>query len=124
MAEIKDCVGKKIKISRTSITIKDENEKTRGVVRDITNFHDLQENKQTKYYKMLRELGVWGNRNFDGICIVKDDIMYIFRNIKSKFFHKKYGYFSESERQKAEEREALYNAIKAAGIDVVECILL
>ena len=35
MAEIKDCIGKKVKISKGSITIKTEDGKTCGVVRNI-----------------------------------------------------------------------------------------
>ena len=45
-----------------------------------------------------------------------------FRNIKSKLFHEKYGFISEEEKQKAEETETIYNAIRTAGIDVIECV--
>lgn len=45
MAEIKDCIGKNVKISRGSITIKGDNGKTCGVVRNIRRFHNIQTNK-------------------------------------------------------------------------------
>ena len=54
--------------------------------------------------------------------IIKDNEMYVFRNIKSKLWHEKYGFISEEEKQKAEEMETIYNAIRTAGIDVIECI--
>lgn len=47
--------GKVIKISKNSITIKDENGKTCGVVRNVISLHDIQPNKQIEYYKMLKE---------------------------------------------------------------------
>ena len=53
---------------------------------------------------------------------MSDGTMYVFRNIKSKLFHEKYGFISEGEKQKAEEMETIYNAIKTAGIDVIECV--
>ncbi len=62
MADIKDCIGKEIKIGKTSITIKGENGKTCGVVRDIKKFIDLQANKQIDYFKLLRKSGIWGNK--------------------------------------------------------------
>ena len=55
-------------------------------------------------------------------CIIEDGTMYVFRNIKSKLFHEKYGFISEEEKQKAEETETIYNAIRTAGIDVIECV--
>lgn len=62
MAGIKDCVGKKIKISKSSITIKSEEGKTCGVVRDIKKFKDIQPNKEFRYFHILKECGAWGNR--------------------------------------------------------------
>lgn len=45
MADIKDCKGKKVKISRNSITIKGDNGKTCGVIRNIISVKDVQPNK-------------------------------------------------------------------------------
>ena len=121
MAEIKDCIGKKIKISKSSITIKDDNNKTCGVIRNITSLYDLQANKQIDYYKTLRKLGLHGKISIKE-CIIANGTMYVFRNIKSKLFHEKYGFISEEEKQKAEETETIYNAIKTAGLNVIECV--
>lgn len=123
MAEIKDCVGKNIKISKCSITIKSKEGKTCGVVKNIRKLHDIQTNKQMDYFHLLRKSGAWGSSNFDmDNCIEKDGKLYAFRNMKSKMFHEKYGYFSENEIKNAEEQESIYNALKYNGIDVIECI--
>lgn len=121
MAEIKDCIGKNVKISKCSITIKSENGKTNGVVRNITSLYDLQANRQMEYYQKIRKLGLHGKISIKD-CIIVDGIMYVFRNIKSKLWHEKYGYITEEEKQKAEETETIYNALKTAGIDVIECV--
>ena len=121
MAEIKDCIGKKIKISKGSITIKTDDEKTSGVVRNITSLYDLQANRQMDYYKTIRKLGLHGKISIKD-CIIADGTMYVFRNIKSKLFHEKYGFISDEERQNAVEQETIYNTIKTAGIDVIECV--
>lgn len=125
MAEIKDCVGKEIKISKCSITIKSEEGKTCGVIRDIRKFKDIQPNKASGYFHLLRKCGAWGNRNFNiDNCIEKDGKLYVFRNIKGKIFHEKYGYFTEDEIRNAEEQENIYNALKDARIDVIECVFV
>lgn len=121
MAEIKDCNGKKVKISKGSITIKSEDGKTSGVVRNIISLYDLQANKQMEYYRKIRKLGLHGKISIKD-CIILDGTMYVFRNIKSKLWHEKYGFISEEEKHKAEETETIYNAIKTAGIDVIECV--
>lgn len=123
MAEIKDCKGKHVKISKGSITIKAEDGKTCGVVRNTTSLYDLQANKQMEYYQKLRKLGLHGKISIKD-CIIADGIMYVFRNIKSKLWHDKHGYITEEEKQKAEETETIYNALKTAGIDVIECVYI
>ena len=107
MAEIKDCIGKNVRISKCSITIKSDDGKTCGVVRDIRKFKDIQPNKTLDYFHILRKCGAWGNKNFSvDNCIEKD------------------GNFTEEEKNNAEEQENIYNALKVTGIDVIECLFI
>lgn len=76
-----------------------------------------------EYYQKLRKLGLHGKISIKD-CIIADGIMYVFRNIKSKLWHDKHGYITEEEKQKAEETETIYNALKTAGIDVIECVYI
>lgn len=125
MAEIKDCIGKNVKISKCSITIKSDDGKTCGVVRGIRKFKDIQPNKVSKYFHLLRRCGAWGNKNFSvNNCVEKDGELYAFRNMESKMFHEKYGYFTEKEKSNAEEQENIYNALKTVGINVIECVFV
>lgn len=123
MAEIRDCVGKKVKISKGSITIKSEEGKTCGVVRNIVSLYDMQPNRQMEYYGKLRKLGLHGKISIKD-CIVSNNTLYVFRNVKSKLFHEQYGYMTEEEKARAEQNDMLYNTVRENGVEVVECIFL
>lgn len=122
--EILECKGRKIKISRGSITVKSDDGKTCGIVRNIISLYNIQPNKQVVFYGELRRKGLNSMKiGLDNI-IIKDDILYFFRNIKSKLFHEKYGYFSDEEKRKAKEEDTLYKQIAEAGYDVIECVFI
>lgn len=123
MANIKDCINQRIKISKGSITIKNENDKTCGIVKNIISLYDLQPNKQIEYYSKLKKMGLHGNISIKN-CIIHDNNLYVFRNIKHKLFQKQYGYFSEDEKIKAQKEEVFYNTLKTHGIEVIECIFV
>lgn len=123
MANINDCIGKRIKISTNSITIKTEEGKTCGVVRNITSVYDLQANKKMEYHQKFKKLGLHGKVNIKE-CIIHDGNLYVFRNISNKLFHEKYGFFNDEEKQRLEESEQLYNEIKEVGIEIIECIFI
>ena len=123
MADIKDCIGKTVQISNNSITIKGDDGKTCGVVRNIASVKNMQPNKQVDYFHLFKRIGVWGDIDISR-CIVKDGVLYIFRSMKSKLFHEKYGFFSNDEKKKAEKEENTFNRIKEAGIEIIECIVL
>lgn len=123
MAEIKDCVGKNVKINKNSITIKNEEGKTCGVVSNIISLYDIQANKKLEYYKQIKNAGLHGKISIKD-CIISDEIMYVFRNIRSKLYHEKYGYFTEKEKEKAEETQKIYDAVAEAGFEVIECVYM
>lgn len=123
MAEIKDCVGRNVKISKNSITIKNEDGKTCGVVRGISSLYDLQPNRQFEYYKKIKDAGLHGKISIRD-CIISDGVLYVFRNIKSKLFFEKYGYFTDEERRNAEKKEKIYIEFENAGFEVINCIFV
>lgn len=123
MAEIKDCIGQKVKISRGSITIKTEDGKTCGIVTNIISLYNMQPNKQMEYYSRLKKLGLHGKISIKE-CIIADNTLYVFRNIKSKLFYEQYGYMTEEEKARAEQNDMLYNTIKENGIEVIESIFI
>lgn len=126
MAEIKDCKNKQIKIGKTSITIKDDRGKTCGIVKNIRLFNDVRPNKQIDYFRILKKLGVWGNRNFkSNECVIDDETIYIFRNLKTDEFVEKYGFLSDEGEKHYKERVMMYDNIinSNENIEVIECYL-
>lgn len=122
MAIIADCINEEIKIGKTSITIKNkETGNTKGIVRNITKFKDMQPNKQMQYFKRIKRLNLWGNKmvNVDNI-IIQDENIIVFRNIKTVDFYNKYGFINDAEREKFEKENIFYNDL-ATKIEVINC---
>ena len=118
---IKELENRIIKIGKTSITVKDEKDKTCGIVRNICRFKNLQPNKVSVYFHKLKDIGVWGNVNLDEFIIV-DNEMYVLRNMKSKLFYDKYGFPSNEEKQRYDMKEEIYKSLTNNGITVIPCI--
>jgi len=84
MADIKDCIGKNIKISRNSITIKSDEGKTCGVVRNIISLYDLQPNKQMDYYRKLREIGLHGKISIKQLVYMEHNMKKLLPSLSEK----------------------------------------
>lgn len=122
MANIIDCENEEIKIGKTSITIKNkETGKTKGIVRNITKFKDIQPNKQIDYFKRLKELNLWRNRivNMNNVLIQDGEII-VFRNMRSSDFYKQYGFVDITEKEKHEKENAFYEELSKK-IQVIHC---
>lgn len=89
--EILSIEGKNIKLNKSSITCKDENGKTCGVVTGITSFCDLQANKQILFTRALRSSGLWGSKyNLMKNVVFCDNKLYHIASIKKLEFCKEY----------------------------------
>ena len=84
--QIIEIAGKDVILSKGSITVKDENNKTCGVVRNLKKFKDIQANKQFVLRKQLN--GVWGINRFgiqmDRVYFDLNDKAYIIRTPLSR----------------------------------------
>lgn len=123
MAKIEDCIGKKVKISPCSITIKDEEFKTRGVVRNIISLADLHGARKFDYATKVMNAGIHGLISIRDY-IIHDEKMYVFRDMSSVLFHRKYGYWSEDEKNKMEEKQKIYDKIASVGFPIIECVFI
>lgn len=83
--------------------------------------YDIQPNKQIDYYKILKESGLRKDISIKN-CIIKDNEMYLFRNMRSKLFHKEYGYFSELEKEKEEKEDLIYKTAAEKWLNVIKCL--
>lgn len=123
MAKIEDCIGKKVKISLNSITIKDEEFKTRGVVRNIISLADLHGGRKFDYATKVMDAGIHGLISIRDY-IIHDEKMYVFRDMSMVLFHQKYGYWSEDEKNKMEEKQKIYDKIASVGFPIIECVFI
>lgn len=111
--EIMGIKNQYVRLSKGSITVKDENGKTKGLVRGLTRFLDLQTNKRIDYFKLLRNSGVWGNKKIDmDNCYILDGAVYLIRNMNS------YKYYTEEEKEKY---DTMYQNIENYGVIVIPC---
>lgn len=99
--KIEELKNQYVKISDRSITCKDENGKTKGIVTNAINFLKMQPNKQFEYSGKLRASGIWGSGEANKVYIIDGKIYYLF-NLKSietyeKYFKDKPGWESETE---------------------------
>lgn len=78
----------RIKLSPHSITVKNDSNKTIGVVRGITKFKDLRISESQKYFHKLREAGVWGVLTEN--VIFCDGKMYYLHNLQADENYMKY----------------------------------
>lgn len=113
--KITEIANKKVKISSHSITVKNGDDKTCGVVRDVKPFKELRPADGMKYFPKLRELGVFGNSELLKCFVLCDGEPYFLHNLRpletyEKLFKGKEGWESEerkyNERKQAAERMA------------------
>ena len=104
MAEIKDCNGKQVKISKGSITIKSEDGKTSGVVKNITSLYDLQANRQMEYYQKIRKLGLHGKSALKIVLLKMVQCMF-FATLKASYGMKNTALFQRKRNRRQRKRK-------------------
>lgn len=123
--KIEELRNQKVKISARSITCKDENGKTKGIVTGAEKFRNLQPNRAIDYFKQIKSAGLWGNGESDNIYIYEGKIYYLF-NLKpietyEKYFSGKPGFETETERYN-QRKQLAENAAKIG--TVIPCYIL
>lgn len=124
--KIEELRNRQIKLSPHSITVK-ENDKTCGVVRGVQKFLDLRPNIQMNYSKILRDSGIWGNKErlIDNVYYC-DGKLYYFYNLKKDEDYKRY--FSapgwDTEHKNYDERQSIAKRAEECGIIVIPAYFL
>ena len=113
---INEIYYQRVKASKGSITVKDDNGKTIGIVHELTRFMDLQANMQINYFKTIKNAGIWSNSKIKiENCYILNKKIYLLRDLKT------YRYFDSKEK---ELQDNLYNNIENFNIKVIVCYLL
>lgn len=77
---IEEIRNKRVKISPHSITVKDEYNKTRGIVRNISSYRECRASSRMDVFKTLKNAGIWGCKEHEiikNVVIVDGEIYYL-----------------------------------------------
>ena len=85
---IQDLENKKVKISSRSLTCKDENGKTCGVVTQAIQFINAPARDQVDYTKAVRACGIWGNKYREIVqnVVICNKKLYYLNDLSNKAF--------------------------------------
>ena len=125
MASMMDLVGRNVKIGKSTITIKDDGNKTRGIVREVIKLGDVQLSQSLEFWHTLKKIGVYNT--LGAKCFfVKDGLLYAIRSTNSDKYREaimERDGFEDDKKVWAEQAEA-YKKLAENGIPVIECRVL
>ena len=118
MNEINNCA---VKLSPRSITVKDENNKTKGIVRGIQNFKECRPNVQVEIWKVIRQY----NLPLDRIYYAEGQ-WYFIHNEKwiEDYFRYFVGRDERMDKKYAEICDVYHALIDENLMEVVECYIV
>lgn len=111
-----DLVGQCVKLSRGTITVKDKNGKTRGMVRGLTRWDDLSFRAQTECDKKFVHC-LWGNKlglPMDRLYFLGSQPYYIFVELQPEYIIP--GLNAEQYQKKLE----IMNQLEQNGVTVIK----
>lgn len=126
--KIEDLEGKNAYITSRSITMKDENGKTRGIVRDIKTYHTLQVRELFDWNTKFKKFHIALNNSYivKNLVIVNNEPYYLHDLKKDEFYQEhcidRPDIFETEIRHYNEEHELLEH-VKTAGIKIVNCYI-
>lgn len=123
--KISDIKNRKIKLSIHSITVKDDNGKTIGVVKNLTPWSELRTSEQIKYFRWLSEQGLFKPEYLKRLIMCDGSLYYLYdlNNLKmyERYFCGKEGF----EREQANYEQYKEKVQKIAEIaNVVSCYMV
>ena len=123
---IKDIKNKKVKISPHSITCKNGEGKTCGIVKDIRLHRDIPRSKAQECFKIFKESGIWGDSVLMDCIVYHNDELYYLHNLKPIEFYERFFKNADEwtpEKQRYNKRlEVAENLSKV--IHVIPCYIL
>jgi len=123
--------GKHVKIGKTSITVRDDDGKTCGIIRNAWKFCDLQPNRQIDYSRTVRAAGLWGctiDGTMNRVIICDGKIIY-FNDLRTMDYYKRLaeredlaGAFA-GDIERYNTRLELVEKCKANNVNVINCYI-
>jgi hypothetical protein len=113
----------RIKPSKTSITVKDQDGKTKGIITDCKTFQNMSDRDRFDLHSKLKKTGI-NSLSIASNCVIKDGNIYYLYNVSLKRFIQKYGAFDKEEQKKLDDMESTVEIIKQCNIPVIECLFI
>lgn len=123
---IKELEGKRVMLSRSTITVKDDEGKTKGMVRGLCRFNDAPNSKQFELAPLLKSSGIWDNGELSCTYIDGSSLVYVYNQRRDDMYEKyNLSQFEEDEKH-YQERQELLKKLDASGdkVKVVRCHVL
>ena len=118
--DMKDINGYFIKLSTGSITAKDENGKTCGLVRGVRRWKDAPSRVQFDFSRLLRASGLLSAGKSDNVYIDGKSLYYIASKNSEDYYEGKHGN-ADYWKEEAEKHYALIAQAEKAGVRVLHC---
>lgn len=129
--EMIDLKNKRVKISAGTITVKDENDKTCGMVRGVRPFKSWAPREAAEYFKSLKASGIWGSRDVSTENVILDGKqLYYLNDLRPlQNYERMRAVFEsdpawESEVRHYQVRKAIAEQAAAAGMIVIDCYVI
>ena len=117
--EVKELTGKTVKVCQSSITAKDENGKTCGIIKNITVYGKAQ--ARTKFDFKAKAKTAWMHGQANNVIIDGKDVYFLYDESKDDLAKMLVeNGFTEYQRE-IDERAKMIDGIKADGATVIYC---
>lgn len=120
ITEIKD---KRVKLSPKSITVKDEYDKTRGVVKAVR-WNELPPREQFNFRNIMNASGLWGSNSelLEQVYVVNGKIYFLWNKRYEENYHKYFETF-EYETKQFVKRKVICELARQY-MDVIDCYIV
>ena len=123
-----DLQGRRVKISASTLTVKDEDGKTRGLVRGVRPFKSWSIKEEFENNKLLGLSGLWGGANRRLIdldrVILDGSKMYFLHDLRKEENYNKYFANCEAEKERHAQYMEILKKCEAAGVTVIKCYVI
>lgn len=112
--KINDIEGKRVDVSARTITVKDEFDKTRGLVRNIESLYDTRPAKQLEVFTKLRQNGldrITLMEQLDRLLLVDNEVYFLVDDFQ----------LSQDTKFNENKLHNLIQKLEAGGITIIHC---
>jgi len=129
--KMQDLSGRRVKISASTLTVKDENDKTRGLVRGVRSYKTWSAREQFDNRVLLGVSGLWAGANSRLIdldrVILDGSKMYFLHDLRrEENYHKYWEHMPgcDAEREHHAQYMEILKKCEAAGVSVISCYVI